>query len=228
MANEKGGFARVWGLLSLAYPNYGKDGNASALAETMRLYQRLLDDLPLDALEQAVLRHIATSKWFPTVAELRSAAGEIVHPSAAEQTALEAWGDVLETFVSGEYIFDVFLKRLPTFRNPLTQAAVTALGGWGYLGQSDNAVADRARFVEVYNQLQARQRTEQQLPPALRVPSALAAARRGATLAGPEKSSPALPDPTRVAGLLVATAAHVTAADRAPHFADLTNRGECI
>ena len=128
------------------------------------LYERLLADLPDEALRTAALRHIATSKWFPTVAELRTAAAEIVNPSSAEQTAIEAWGDVVDTFSSGECYAGENLIKAPVFNNPLTARSVTALGGWVHLCHSDNEPADRARFIQVFEQLQARERSERILP----------------------------------------------------------------
>jgi hypothetical protein len=188
-------FVKVWQLLALAYPSYGRELEAATLAETLRLYERLLSDLPVEVLKTATLRHIATSKWFPTAAELRSAALEIVAPSSQEQTALEAWGDVMDTFASGVCYAGEFLQRTPRFRNPLTQAAVAALGGWLNLCRSENAVADRARFVEVYGQLRGRQRTERQLPPMLRsgaaLPELAAGELRGGWEVGREDAAPA-------------------------------------
>lgn len=60
----------------------------------------------------------------------------------------DAWGDVLrEIGATGRY-------REPRFADPVTAAVVGRLG-WRELCDSENAVADRARFVQLYDQLAA-------------------------------------------------------------------------
>jgi hypothetical protein len=198
-------FIKIWNLLAVSYPAFGGNLEPSALAETLLLYERLLSDLPDEALRTAALRHIATSKWFPTVAELRTAAAEIVNPSSAEQTAIEAWGDVVDTFGSGECYAGENLIKAPVFNNPLTTRAVRALGGWVHLCHSDNEPADRARFIQVFEQLQVRERSERILPASLRAnqaPAALAP-RRGWQSGAPEPPTiVTLPGPRTVGALL--------------------------
>jgi len=149
---ENDEFSKIWALLTSAYSYWTVKLETEQVQATYRLYKQLLGDLPLEALQTAVIHHVATSKWFPTIAELRSA----VTIPESQQLALEAWGDVAETFSSGEYYAGENLIKAPEFRNPLTSAAVRALGGWIRLCQSENEIADRARFVEIYEQLQAR------------------------------------------------------------------------
>jgi hypothetical protein len=55
-------FVKIWNLLAVAYPNYGKEQGPEAMALTLKLYWRLLADIPLQHLQQAALRHMAASK----------------------------------------------------------------------------------------------------------------------------------------------------------------------
>lgn len=200
-------FIKIWNLLAVSYPAFGGNLEPNALAETLLLYERLLADLPEEALRTAALRHIATSKWFPTVAELRTAAAEIIAPSSAEQTAIEAWGDVVDTFSSGECYAGENLIKAPVFNNPLTARAVKALGGWVHLCRSDNEPADRARFVQVFEQLQASERSERVLPATLRANQSetLAPPRRGWQIGEPQAPAAiALPGPRSIGSLLPA------------------------
>ncbi len=58
----------------------------------------------------------------------------------------DAWGDVLrEIGATGRY-------RDPRFSDPVTAVVVRRLG-WRELCDSENPVADRARFVQLYDQL---------------------------------------------------------------------------
>ncbi len=62
-------FDRAMLVLDAAYPR--KDQTLTP--ELLRVYRVSLADIPGDHLELAALRHIAASKFFPTVAELREA-----------------------------------------------------------------------------------------------------------------------------------------------------------
>jgi hypothetical protein len=124
--------------------------------ETVGVYERMLGDLDYPAANAAVERLLATSKWLPTVAEIREAAltlntGEI-------RAGGEAWGEVITAI--GRH----GRNRLPgkdfQFGDPIVAECVAALK-WRELCDSDNQVADRARFVELYDQLAARHRRSQ-------------------------------------------------------------------
>ena len=61
--------------LSAAYPNRSRD------QRTVQLYVERLSDIPVYLLDQAASQHIATSNWFPKIAELRAAAARIAGTS---------------------------------------------------------------------------------------------------------------------------------------------------
>jgi hypothetical protein len=69
----------------------------------------------------------------------------------------EGWSDVLAAVSRYGYY------REPAFGDPLVARCVTALG-WKNLCTSENAIADRARFIELYDRLAAQERREQQSP----------------------------------------------------------------
>jgi hypothetical protein len=137
--------------------------------ETVRVYQMTLSEINPELLQAAVLKHISTSKWFPTVAEIRAAVVEIVLQTANQPTALEAWGIVIKE-----------IRRVGHWRRPdLPPAilkAVNDIGGWRQLCMSENNTADRARFVEAYTSRQQRLAHRlQQLPAVTAVEEKLAA-----------------------------------------------------
>lgn len=159
-------FMQVWNVIGMAYTNHAKEIGAEAMAQTMRLYWRLLKDVPIEALQQAALRHIASSKWFPQIAELRAAA--FVLEAAEQQTAIEAWGEVTAAMSNTDYYCYIDHCRVPVFANPVTNRLVDSMG-WRNLCHSEDGTADRARFIQAYDQLEARQRNEGALPFALRI-----------------------------------------------------------
>lgn len=115
------------------------------------VYETMLADLDAEAATCAVKRLIASSKWMPTIAEIRSAVLEITEGPV--RAAGDAWGDVREA------IGTVGMNRYPRFADPVVARCVDALG-WTELCLSENAVADRARFIELYAQLATSERRE--------------------------------------------------------------------
>jgi len=109
---------------------------------TIEVYVRCLADLPREVVEGAVLSHISSNKWFPTIAELRTAALDFI-PGGRMPTALEAWAEVMRAFSEVGYY------RQPTFSHPAIEQAVTAMG-WRDLCMSENGMADRAHFIRLY------------------------------------------------------------------------------
>lgn len=59
-------FDAMMAILSAAYPNYTPPG------ETLALYEEELSDMPGAELIEAARRHYRQSKFFPTIAELRT------------------------------------------------------------------------------------------------------------------------------------------------------------
>jgi hypothetical protein len=157
-------FLQVWSILNLSYPNFCRDTNAANLQATLQLYYQLLRDVPIEQLRQAVLRHVSSCKWFPTVAELRTAATAL--QQIPMQSAVEAWGEVMACMAKSAYYCFEDHVREPHFANPITERLVQSLG-WRTLCLSENGIADRARFLDAYDQLAARDQHERALPPQL-------------------------------------------------------------
>ncbi len=117
------------------------------LAEsTLAVYAGALADIPDEALKQAVAAHLSLNIHFPRIAELRNLAlaGEYPDP-------VEAWGEVVQQ------IRRVGSYGQPSFSNPLIHRVVEQLG-WVLLCQSDNLIADRARFLQAYETLLRREK----------------------------------------------------------------------
>jgi hypothetical protein len=124
--------------------------------DTQAIYRRMLADLDYPAANAAIERLLATAKFMPTVAEIREATLAI--ESGEQKPGGEAWGEVLKAVsVYGSY-------RTPgvefTFSDPVTARCVDSLG-WSSLCLSENTVADRARFIELYDKQAAQSRRKQ-------------------------------------------------------------------
>lgn len=155
--------------------------------QTCRVYERLLLDLDGDVGMQAALRTIATGEFPPTIAALRAAAVDIQH--GPRRRGGEAWEDVLaEVRRVGAY-------DPPRFEDPLTARCVAAIG-WDTICRSDNSAADRARFCDLYDELQERAGRD------LRAGHALPPARGYGALAAPGTARGPRPAGDAVTGLL--------------------------
>jgi hypothetical protein len=132
-------------MLVAAYPA------AQVSEQTVEVYVTMLHDLDRSPVEQAIVRLIATSKFLPTVAEIRAMAVSVER--GAERRGVEAWGDVLSE------IRRVGVYGKPRFGDPLTAECVRMLG-WRTLCESSHDFADRARFAELYDERQNRERQD--------------------------------------------------------------------
>jgi hypothetical protein len=139
--------------------------------QTIQVYQLSLADIEPRLLQAAVLKHISTSKWLPTIADLRQGVTELVLEAEGQLTAPEAWGLVMrEVRLVGHW-------REPTLPASVRQA-VEAIGGWRQICFSENITADRARFLEAYSLISKRKAQKlQQMPAVTEAQEALAEGR---------------------------------------------------
>ena len=157
---------RIWALLGTAYPTYAKEQSTEMMAQTLRLYQRLLADIPGEMLEAAALQHVASSRFFPTIAELREIAVAIMAPPST--TPMEAWGKLQAAMADVRfYRYADGYHEFPHFDDPILERVVQDMG-WANLTASEDTVADRARFLQAYEAYARRMREDQMLLPAVR------------------------------------------------------------
>lgn len=128
--------AEIVAMLTAAFPD------ARWSDATCQLYEQAILDLDVQVARAATLRLIATSRFRPTVAELRDAAADVA--VGERRRGADAWGDVVQAIRRfGSY-------RTPVFDDPITARVVEALG-WRNLCLSESPEAsDRARFIELY------------------------------------------------------------------------------
>lgn len=133
--------------------------------ETIRMYEELILDLDFNVAKAAVIRLIQSSKFLPSIAEVRLAARDVT--TGLRRTGLEAWGDVTRA------IRQVGSYRVPAFADPLVAEAVRSMG-WLELCLGDNESALRARFVDAYDAMSRREHSEAAIaePLRLKAPSA--------------------------------------------------------
>lgn len=129
-------WAQCWQLLCDAFPHSPRK------ASDLELYAERIRDLGIDAIRAAVEQCIATCKYFPTVAELREAAGNVA--GALEPTSLDCYGDTMR-----ELSLAMAESRIPKL-DPIAKEVVASMGGAITLLVSDNGPTDRAHFTKSY------------------------------------------------------------------------------
>jgi hypothetical protein len=142
-----------------AYPGTMARFDADQQKQTQAIYRRMLLDLDAKSAAGAVQRLLADSRFMPSVAEIRRAVVE--YERGPMRPAGDAWGDVLAA------IRKFGSHRTPQFADPMVASAVASMG-WYQLCSSESPVADRARFIELYENIHATARREAQMPAAVR------------------------------------------------------------
>ena len=122
---------------------------------TVDVYVQHLLPLDYQAARVAIARLVATRKFLPAIAEIRDAMTE--QRATDFPTAGDAWALAM-TWVRKIGGYGTPPETTPTER--LVKRAIDGLGGWAYLcHESENLAADRARFLDGWDELVRRERT---------------------------------------------------------------------
>lgn len=125
--------------------------------ETIRLYAAMLRDLEFVSAEQAVKRIIASSPYWPAIAEIRNAVAEAETGLPSPE---EAWEEVRRA------VRDVGSYGRPQWSNPVLARAVESIG-WLQICLSEQPGVERAHFLRVYESLRSRAVLERNVAPLL-------------------------------------------------------------
>ena len=126
--------------------------NAKTSQSTSKIYEEMLSDLDAGHARAAVQKLIASSKWMPTVAEIRGACADLERGPL--RSGADAWLDVIQQIRKEGYCGE------PKFEDAVV-ASLVERWGWRTLCFGDG-VSDRARFIEAYDSL-ARQARDRQV-----------------------------------------------------------------
>lgn len=139
--------AQMVATMAAAYPY------AKVTVETSVAYERMLVDLDHDVAQRAVARLIGTSKFMPTIAEIREAATSLRLGPA--RTGGEAWIEAIGA------VRKVGIYGVPIWSEPVLNETMRMWGSWqSFCRSPEDDPGGRARFIELYEQLVARQRAD--------------------------------------------------------------------
>lgn len=132
-------------------------------AQATELWYMELNDIPYNVAMMALREHVHTSKWSPSISELRERAAEIQNGESPDWG--EGWATVQQAIRrKGMYREQEALESM----DEITRATVERLG-YQSLCLSENPVADRARFRDIFEQVSQRKKRESLLPESLRL-----------------------------------------------------------
>lgn len=150
---------REFGLFAAAIRTYYPRENILPNEQAHDLWFRQLQDIPFPVAEAILAKWVATNKWSPSIADIRDGVAEIQNGGPAPDWG-EAWDQAMNAIRRfGSYDEDGALASLP----PLTRETVRRLG-YKSLCWSDNQVADRANFRQVYEILSKRKVETDKIP----------------------------------------------------------------
>lgn len=139
---SKNGVLKALATLNAAYQRELND-------PTISLYVSALSDLDDEALMGAILDIIVTSRFFPTVAEVRERAFFRTHPQGIPPAPDLAWNEVMTQVRS------VGRRERPVFTHDLIKATLDLTGGYVRLCDAleTSEGANRAQFISTYQRL---------------------------------------------------------------------------
>lgn len=155
-SNEQ--FLNMMNGLRAAYPRF----KVADSAEGMRMWEAMLSDIPYEQLSKAVQKHISTSKYPPSIADIRELA---THETPSD------WGQGWELTLRlirrhGSYGEQEALEELK--QKDIRAYKTVKRMSFKELCFSENITADRANFRMIYEQVKEQDKYNQQLPERLR------------------------------------------------------------
>jgi hypothetical protein len=142
------------GIATANFPNLQQ----KEMKPTAILWEKALADIPYDVAEKAVIKVLSTSKFFPTIAEIREAMAQITQPRTLD--AMEAWGLINEAIRKfGYYRQKEAMEFLPDDIREMVKRFT-----WRELCLSENVETLRAQFRMAWD-TQSKRRNEMKAIP---------------------------------------------------------------
>jgi len=127
------------------------------MSPTVALWQQMLSDIPFNVAKAALIKVLATARFWPTAGEIREASVQLTSPNIL--SAPEAWAQVIKAIR-----YDWRSDEL----DPVVRKAIEGFGGLNGIGYSENIDVVRGQFLKVYDQYAARERETALVPASVR------------------------------------------------------------
>lgn len=123
----------------------------------------MLGDLPYETTHAALVKFMMTSKFPPTIADIRERATEIMHPDLQEMSELEAWSLVRKAVSNSNYHAEEEFEKLP-------EACKLAIGNsatlreWAVMDSDTLGSVEQSHFIRTYRATVERMKLDAKLP----------------------------------------------------------------
>lgn len=157
-------FMTIVKYLKTAFP----DNNFLATQDAVNVWFMALSDLPIEVAQKAAVRVIQTCKFTPKIADFREASAMYLQDTKENgMSEQEAWLMVFKAMKNGIYGSKEEFEKLP----PIIQKAVGSHENIKEMAMSDNGSLTvlQSNFLRSYRAVTARTKSEQALPPELRL-----------------------------------------------------------
>jgi hypothetical protein len=139
-------------LLAIATANF-PNMQEKDMKPTAILWEKSLSDIDYPIAENAILKVLSTSRFFPTIADIREAVAQITQPRQLD--AMEAWGMISEAIRKyGYYRQKEAMESLPSDVVEMVKRFT-----WNELCLSENIETLRAQFRMAWD-IQAKRKKE--------------------------------------------------------------------
>jgi len=162
---------RIFGIITAAYPNFDRFRDEKHIKMSVNVWADMFADDDPALVAMAVKSHISTSKWPPSIAEIREIMVRISRPDILPVD--EAWAIAVKYLqIAGEFCHRDYHAELPK----AIAEAIDAVG-YGQLyalhvaharGNESKAGLDRVTFAQAYENKIGRERDQAMLPKSLR------------------------------------------------------------
>lgn len=149
-------FQKIADAIRTYYPRENPFPNS----EAMQLWYQEFAEMTYEDVVCGLRRHVNTSRWCPTIAELKEA---IVSNVAGERDWGESWNECLNAISKyGQYREAEALANM----TPITRLVVTRIG-YKELCRSEDITLDRANYRKIYAQVTTNEYERAALPVSL-------------------------------------------------------------
>lgn len=155
-------------IITLLAGNYESIANKSEQQQRMMVetWYECLGDLDYNLVLQAVKKTIISSKYPPTIHEIRKNAVEMISPTI-EKTAIEAWNEAYIMICNGLYMTEEQFEQ----HSPIVKRFFGNVRQVKELAQTDSDVVNtvtKGQFLKQYDILLERESEQKMLPPQIK------------------------------------------------------------
>lgn len=133
--------------------------------DAMLVWYELLKDIPYDKANVAIQKHMCSSPFPPTIADIRKNACEVVTDNSMNE--MSAWNMVYKAICNSAYNADTEFEKLP----PVVQRAVgspATLREWSQMDVDTVQSVERSHFARNYREAVEIESQNRQMPQTMR------------------------------------------------------------